>query len=44
MALHGADDLPAYAAGKDLVPATVDVCPQVAQAPARKQAAATKRH
>jgi hypothetical protein len=44
MALRGADDLPAYAAGKDLVPATVDVCPQVVQAPARKQAAATKRH
>ena len=32
----------AYAAGKDLVPATVDVCPQVAQAPARKQAAAAE--
>jgi hypothetical protein len=44
MALRGADDLPAYAAGKDLVPATVDVCPQVAQAQARKQAAAAKRH
>ena len=41
MALPGAADLPHYAAGKDLVPATVDVCP--APAPARKQAAA-KRH
>ena len=43
MALRSASDLPAYAAGKDLVPATVDLCPQVAQAP-RKTAAATKRH
>ncbi len=44
MALRGADDLPAYAAGKDLVPATVDVCPPVVQAPARKQAAAASKH
>ena len=43
MALRSASDLPAYAAGKDLVPATVDLCPQVAQTP-RKTAAATKRH
>ena len=42
MALRGANDLPAYAAGKDLVPTTVDICPQVAQASARKTA--TKRH
>jgi hypothetical protein len=45
MALHSATELPAYAAGKDLVPATVDICPQVAQAPGRKQVAtATKHH
>jgi hypothetical protein len=45
MALHNAAELPAYAAGKDLVPATVDLCPQVAQAPAhRPVAAATKHH
>jgi hypothetical protein len=45
MALHSAAELPAYAAGKDLVPATVDICPQVAQAPGRKQVAtATKHH
>src|SRR4029077_14522182 len=44
MALHGADALPAYAAAKDLVPATVDVCPPVVQAPARKQAAAASKH
>ena len=43
MALPSATELPAYAAGKDLVPATVDICPQVAQAPARK-VANTKRH
>ena len=42
MALPGAADLPHYAAGKDLVPATVDVCPP--PAPARKQAATAKRH
>ncbi len=42
MALRSASDLPAYAAGKDLVPTTIDVCPQVAQAPARKQAATAK--
>ena len=42
MALRSANDLPAYAAGKDLVPATVDICPQVAQAPTRK--APAKRH
>ncbi len=44
MALHNAAELPAYAAGKDLVPATVDLCPQVAQAPAHKVATATKHH
>ena len=44
MALHSAAELPAYAAGKDLVPATVDLCPQVAQAPAHKQVATTNKH
>jgi hypothetical protein len=44
MALRSASDLPAYAAGKDLVPTTIDVCPQVAQAPAHKQAATTTKH
>jgi hypothetical protein len=41
MALPSAAELPAYAAGKDLVPATVEMCPQVAQAqaPTRRQAA-----
>ena len=44
MALHSAAELPAYAAGKDLVPATVDLCPQVAQAPAHKQVATPNKH
>jgi hypothetical protein len=44
MALRSASDLPAYAAGKDLVPATVDMCPQVAQAPVHKQVASTTKH
>jgi hypothetical protein len=44
MALPSAAELPAYAAGKDLVPTTVDICPQVAQAPARKAASTTKHH
>jgi hypothetical protein len=39
MALRGPNELAAYAAGKDLVPASLDVCPEVAQAPARKQSA-----
>jgi len=36
MSLDSASELPAYAAGKDLVPATLDMCPQ---APVRKQVA-----
>ena len=44
MALQDAAELPAYAAGKDLVPATVDMCPQEARVPARKQVVATKHH
>jgi hypothetical protein len=43
MALHSANELPAYAAGKDLVPASLDLCPQVAQA-SRKQVATTAKH
>jgi hypothetical protein len=39
MSLRSPTELAAYAAGKDLLPATTDVCPQVAQAPARKAAA-----
>jgi hypothetical protein len=38
MALRSPAELTAYAAGKDLVPATVEMCPQVAQAPVRKAA------
>jgi hypothetical protein len=44
MALQDAAELPAYAAGKDLVPATVDMCPQEARVPARKQVAAAAKH
>jgi hypothetical protein len=44
MALRSPADLPAYAAGKDLVPPTLAMCPQVAQAPARKVATGTKRN
>jgi hypothetical protein len=45
MALPNAAALPAYAAGKDLVPATLDMCPQVAEAPkARKQVASAAKH
>ena len=45
MALRSPSELPAYAAGKDLVPATLDICPE-AKAPAvRKPAAApAKKH
>jgi hypothetical protein len=42
MALHSPTELASYAAGKDLVPTSIDVCPQVAQAPAHKVATATK--
>ena len=46
MALRSPTELAAYAAGKDLVPATLDLCTEVAAAPTAKQApaAATKRH
>jgi hypothetical protein len=43
MALHTPAELASYAAGKDLVPASIDVCPQVVHAPARK-AVVTRRH
>jgi hypothetical protein len=43
MALQSPTQLAAYAAGKDLVPTSIDLCPQVAQAPAHR-AATTKRH
>jgi hypothetical protein len=36
MALNSASDLPAYAAGKDLIPSTLETCPtEVAQSPVR---------
>ena len=44
MALRSAAELPAYAAGKDLVPAAIDVCPQVAQRPAHKAVVTTTKH
>jgi hypothetical protein len=42
MALHSPSELASYAAGKDLVPTSLDVCPQVAQSSVRKAAATTK--
>jgi len=44
MSLRSPAELTAYAAGKDLVPATVEMCPQVAQAPVRKGAPAAAKH
>lgn len=44
MALRGPSELPAYAAGKDLVPTTLDICPEVAQAPAGRKPAPAKHH
>jgi hypothetical protein len=38
LALHGASELPAYAAGKDLVPSSLDVCQEPAPAPAPAKA------
>jgi hypothetical protein len=40
MALHGASDLPAYAAGKDLLPPSLEICqgPAPAAAPAPSKA------
>ena len=46
MALRSASELTAYAAGKDLVPPSMEVCTQVAMAPApaRKVASAQTKH
>jgi hypothetical protein len=44
MALRGPTELAAYAAGKDLVPPTIEMCPEVAQAPAGRKAAPAKHH
>jgi len=45
MALRNADELASYAAGKNLVPASTEVCPEVAQArPAPRKVAAEKHH
>ncbi|HTC08063.1 MAG TPA: hypothetical protein VK726_04725 [Acetobacteraceae bacterium] len=45
MALSSASDLAVYAAGKDLVPATLETCPtEVAQAPVRKTTRARVKH
>jgi len=41
MSLRSADDLPAFAAGKDLVPPTMQMCTEVAQAPAPAKKATT---
>ena len=38
MALRGPSELPAYAAGKDLVPTTLDICPEVASGARRTEA------
>ena len=43
LSLDSASELPAYAAGKDLVPTTLDMCPQVAKAPVRRQVASKHR-
>jgi hypothetical protein len=39
MALRSPGELTSYAAGKDLVPATLEICPEVAQAPAARKTA-----
>ena len=44
MALNSAAELPAYAAGKDLVPATLDMCPQVAHAPGAQAGRRRTKH
>ena len=44
LALSSSSDLAAYAAGKDLVPSSLEMCTEVAKQPARKVASAsTKR-
>ncbi len=42
MALRSASELTPYAAGKDLVPATLEMCPQPAKAPVGKASAGRK--
>jgi len=45
LALSGPGDLAAYAAGKDLVPRTLEVCTEVAMtAPAPRKVASTAKH
>ena len=45
LSLRSASELPLYAAGKDLVPASLSVCDMIAQpAPAARKPAATKHH
>jgi hypothetical protein len=44
MALHNASELPTYAAGKDLVPASMELCTEVAQSSAVRRATATRHH
>jgi hypothetical protein len=44
MALRSPGELAAYAAGKDLVPTTMEVCTQVAQAAPAHKAAAPAKH
>jgi hypothetical protein len=46
MALHDASELPSYAAGKDLVPSSMELCTEVAQSPAPRKATAAgaRRH
>jgi hypothetical protein len=44
LALRSANELAAYAAGKDLVPTTMEVCTQVAQAAPAHKAAAPVKH
>jgi hypothetical protein len=45
LSLRSASELPLYAAGKDLVPASLSVCDMIAQpAPAARKPAAAKHH
>ena len=44
LALNSSSDLAAYAAGKDLVPSTLEMCTEVAKAPASKVASASTKH
>lgn len=44
LALNSANDLAAYAAGKDLVPSTLEMCAEEAKAPVRKVATPAAKH